>query len=113
QHQRLQLDFARVQLNGQLQKLLGCPISEETFFWPQLDWTPNLEPWNAESELAAGLPNRFDLRGLELVLCNLEKSTIRVARGVLGVADATLGSVEPTEGIVHRLRCIKCTDHEV
>lgn len=113
QHQRLQLDFARVQLNGQLQKLLGCPISEETFFWPQVDWEPNLAPLNAEAELAAGLPNRFDLRGLELVLCNLEKSTLRVARGVLGVADSTLGSVEPTEGIVHRLRCIRCNDHEV
>lgn len=113
QHQRLQLDFARVQLNGQLQKLLGCPISEETFFWPQVDWESNLAPLNADSELAAGLPNRFDLRGLELVLCNLEKSTLRVARGVLGVADATLGSVEPTEGVVHRLRCIKCNDHEV
>lgn len=111
--QRLQLDFARVQLNGQLQKLLGCSVSEANFFWPQADWEPNLAPLDADAELAAGLPNRFDLRGLELVLCNLQKSTIRVARGVLGVADATLGSVEPTDGIVHKLRCIKCNDHEV
>lgn len=110
---QLQLDYARVQLNGKLQKLLGCPVSETTFFWPQADWQPDLTPLDAEVELAAGLPNRYDLRGLELVLCNLEKTTIRVARGVLGVADATLGSVEPTEGIVHRLRCVKCNDHEV
>ena len=111
--QQLQLAYTRVKLNGQLQKLLGCPVSEETFFWPQADWQPNLAPLDADAELAAGLPQRFDLRGIELVLCNLEKTTLRVARGVLGVADATLGSVEPTEGIVHRLRCVKCSDHEL
>lgn len=111
--QRLQLQFARVQLNGQLQKQLGCPVSEHDFFWPQIDWTPDMGPIDADAELASGLPNRFDLRGVELVLCNLEKSTLRVARGVLGVADGTLGSVEPTEGWIHRVRCIRCNDHEV
>jgi hypothetical protein len=111
--QRLQLQFARVQLNGQLQKQLGCPVSENDFFWPQVDWTPEMAPLDADAELAAALPNRFDLRGLELVLCNLEKSTLRVARGVLAVADGTLGSVEPTEGLVHRIRCLPCNEHEV
>ncbi|HEX6962166.1 MAG TPA: TolC family protein [Lacipirellula sp.] len=111
--QRLQLDYARVQLNGQLQKQLGCPVSENRFFWPQVDWAPDMSALDPEAELAAGLPQRFDLRGLELVLCNLEKTTLRVARGVLAVADGTLGSVEPTEGIVHRLRCLNCNEHEV
>ncbi len=111
--QRLQLDYARVRLNGQLQKQLGCPVSETSFFWPQVDWAPDMGALDPEAELAAGLPNRFDLRGLELVLCNLEKTTLRIARGVLAVADGTLGTVEPTEGIVHRIRCISCTDHEV
>ncbi|RIK72537.1 MAG: hypothetical protein DCC67_19155, partial [Planctomycetota bacterium] len=111
--QRLQLQYARIQLNGQLQKQLGCPISEQSFFWPQADWQPNMTAIDAEAEVAAGLPNRFDLRGVELALCNLEKTTLRVARGVLGVADSTLGSVEPVEGLVHRLRCIPCSDHEL
>jgi hypothetical protein len=111
--QRLQLQFARVQLNGQLQKQLGCPISENEFFWPQVEWSVDLTPIDAEAELAAGLPGRFDLRGIELVLCKLEKSTLRVARGVLGVADGTLGSVEPTAGLIHKLRCLRCNSHEV
>jgi hypothetical protein len=111
--QRLQLDYARVQLNGQLQKQLACPVSETTFFWPQVDWAPDMGALDPEAELTAGLPNRFDLRGLELVLCNLEKTTLRVARGVLAVADGTLGTVEPTEGIVHRIRCLNCNDAEV
>lgn len=111
--QRLQLQFARVQLNGQLQKQLGCPVSEQDFFWPQVEWAVDLTPIDAETELAAGLPGRFDMRGIELVLCKLEKSTLRVARGVLGVADGTLGSVEPTEGWIHKLRCIRCSGHEV
>lgn len=111
--QRLQLDYARVRLNGTLQKQLGCPVSETNFFWPQVDWAPDMGALDPEAELAAGLPNRIDLRGVALVLCNLEKTTLRVARGVLAVADGTLGSVEPTEGIVHRIRCISCTDHEV
>jgi hypothetical protein len=111
--QRLQAQYARVQLNGQLQKMLGCPVSESDFFWPQLDWAPEMSALDPEAELASGLPNRFDLRGIDLVLCNLEKTTLRVARGVLAVADGTLGSVEPTEGIVHHLRCIRCSEHEV
>jgi hypothetical protein len=111
--QRLQLQYARLQLNGQLQKLLDCPVSENDFFWPQVDWSPDMSALNPETELAAGLPNRFDLRAIELVLCNLEKSTLRVARGVLTVADGTLGSVEPTEGVIHHLRCIRCNEHEV
>jgi hypothetical protein len=111
--QRLQLDYARVQLNGQLQKQLGCPVSENEFFWPEVDWSPDMGALDPEAELAAGLPQRFDLRGIALVHCNLEKATLRVARGVLAVADGTLGSVEPTEGIVHLLRCMNCNDHEV
>ena len=111
--QELQLNFARIQLNGQLQKLIGCPVSEYDFIWPVVDWTPELTPLDAEAELAAGLPNRFDLRGISLMLCKLEASTLRVARGVLGVADGTLGSVEPTPGIMHRLRCLRCRQHEV
>jgi hypothetical protein len=111
--QRLQLDYARVQLNGQLQKLVGCPVSEYDFFWPVVDWTPDLAQLDAEAELAAGLPNRFDLRGISLTSCKLQKSTLRVARGVLGVVDGTLGSVEPTPGWIHRLRCLRGSQHEV
>ncbi|HYO26441.1 MAG TPA: hypothetical protein VEQ85_15985 [Lacipirellulaceae bacterium] len=110
---RLQLDFLRLQLNGQLQKLMGCPISESHFFWPEVDWTPDLTPVDADAELAAGLPLRNDLRAIAIVWCNLEKSTLRVARGVLNVADGAIGSVEPTEGLVHRLRCLRCNDVEV
>jgi hypothetical protein len=113
QDQQLQINYARLQLNGQLQKLLGCPVSEQDYFWPQVEWAPDMSALDPEAELAAGLPKRFDIRGLELVLCNLEKRTLRVARGVLAVADGTLGSVEPTEGIVHQIRCMNCTDHEV
>jgi hypothetical protein len=111
--QRLQVDFLRLQLNGQLQKLMGCPISEHTFFWPQVDWTPDLAPIDADAELALGLPERHDLRAISLVWCNLEKSTLRVARGVLNVADGAVGSVEPTEGWIHKLRCIRCSGQEV
>jgi hypothetical protein len=111
--QRLQLEYLRVQLNGQLQKMIGCPVSEYDFFWPQVDWTPEMSPLDADAELAVALPQRYELRGISLVLCNLEKSTLRVARGVLQVADGTLGSVEPTEGWIHRLRCIRCNSHEV
>ncbi len=111
--QRLQLQYARIQLNGQLQKLVGCPVSECTFFWPVVDWTPDMGPVDADAEVAAWMYTRFDLRGLALMLCRLEKSTLRVVRGVLQVADPTVGAVEPTEGWIHRLRCILCNGHEV
>lgn len=108
-----QMEFARLQLNGQLQKLLGCPIDEQSFYWPQVDWQPDLTPVEAELELAVGLENRHDLRGLELLICNLEKVTLPVARAVLRFADSTVGSVEPREGMIHILRCFRCNEHEV
>jgi hypothetical protein len=110
---RLQLDFQRLQLTGRLQKLIGCPVTEQNFFWPEVDWTPDMTPVDADAELAWALPKRYDLRAINLVWCNLEKSTLRVARGVLNVADGGVGSVEPTEGWIHRLRCIRCSDAEV
>jgi len=111
--ERLQLQYFRIQLNGQLQKLIGCPVSERTFFWPVVDWTPDMTPLDPDAEVARSINGRFDIRGLSLMLCKLEKSTLRVARGVLQVADPTVGSVEPTPGWIHRLRCILCGDHEV
>lgn len=111
--QLVQMEFARLQLNGQLQKLLNCPSSEHDFFWPQVDWQPDLEPRDADLELSVGLHTRHDLRGLELLICNLEKITLPVARPVLRFADSTIGSVEPREGLIHVLRCCKCNEHEV
>jgi hypothetical protein len=108
-----QLDMQRLQLNGQLQTLVGCPLNEFRFFWPEIDWQPKLEPVNVEAELAIGLENRHDLRGLGIVLCNMEKVTLPVTRGVLAFADSTLGTVEPREGLIHTLRCFHCYEHEL
>lgn len=110
---RLELDFLRIQLNGQLQKLTGCPLDEYTFFWPQLDWQPDLVPVDVACELAEGLASRSDLRGLGLVLCQLEKNTLPVARGVLKFAETTVGTVEPQEGAIHWALCRKCNDTEL
>ncbi|MEM9657396.1 MAG: TolC family protein [Planctomycetota bacterium] len=110
---QLQLRFLRVQLNGQLQKLLGCPLDETQFFWPNVDWTPNLQPVDVPAELAEGLATRVDMRGIELVRCNLDRTTLRVARGVLQISDSTVGSVEPTEGLIHLIRCARCSEHEL
>jgi hypothetical protein len=111
--QLLQVKFARLQLNGQLQKLLGCEICETDFFWPQIDWAPDLSPVDPAAAVELGLANRHDFRAVQLVHCQLDKTTLRVARGVLAVVDGSLGSVEPTEGWIHRLRCIRCNDSEV
>jgi len=111
--QKLQLDFLRIQLNGQLQKLMGCSLDEYTFFWPHLDWEPDLEPVGVEAELATGLATRSDLRGLGWVLCHLEKNTLPVARGVLKFAESTVGTVEPQEGPIHWLRCFRCNEAEL
>ncbi len=111
--QKLQLDFMRIQLNGQLQKLIGCPLDEYAFYWPEVDWQPQLVSLDVESELAEGLATRTDLRGISLVLRQLEKQTLPVARAVLSFADSTVGSVEPIEGWIHAVRCFRCTDQEL
>lgn len=110
---KLQLDFLRIQLNGQLQKLMGCPLDEYTFYWPALDWQPNLTPVDVEAELAEGLTARSDLRGIGLVICQLEKNTLPVARGVLKFAESTVGTVEPQDGVIHWLRCFRCNESEL
>ncbi|TWU25995.1 TolC family protein [Bythopirellula polymerisocia] len=108
-----QMEYLRLQLNGQLHQLIGCPINEHAFYWPAIEWYPDMTPVDAELELAMGLQNRQDLQGLELLLCNLEKVTLPVARAVLHYADSTVGSAEPRSGIIHALRCCKCNEHEV
>jgi hypothetical protein len=110
---RLQLDYLRVQLNGQLQMMLDCPGQEHEFYWPQVDWQVDLTPLDAEEELALGLAQRSDLGGLQLTICQLEKKTLPVARGVVAIADGTLGSVEPTPGVIHKIRCLCCSKGEV
>lgn len=111
--QKLQLDFSRIQLNGQLQKTTGCPLDEQTFFWPELDWQPNLQPIDIDAKLAEGLSTRSDLRGINLLLCKLEKHTLPVARGVLKFAESTVGTVEPQKGLIHTLRCFRCNECEL
>jgi len=113
QDRKLQLEYLRVQLNGQLQTMLDCPQHEDDFYWPQVDWQVDLAPLDAEEELALGLAQRSDLRGLQLTICQLEKKTLPVARGVVAIADGTLGSVEPTAGLIHKIRCLRCSEEEV
>jgi len=113
QDQKLQLDFLRIQLNGQLQKLMGCSLDEFAFYWPQADWQPDLTPVDVQSELTHGLANRTDLRGLSLVICRLEKQTLPVGRAVLKFADGTVGSVEPIDGWIHVARCFRCNKSEL
>ncbi|MEM9185148.1 MAG: TolC family protein [Planctomycetota bacterium] len=110
---RLQLCFARIQLNGQLKRLLGCPLDERTFFWPRAAWAPDLTPVDVEGAVAEGLAQRSDVRSLGIVRCKLSKATVPVARKVLAVADATLGAVVPASGLLHQFRCGDCEDHEI
>ena len=110
---KFQLDFLRIQLNGQLQKMMSCPLDEHTFFWPQLDWQPDLTPVDVQGAVALGMDTRTDLRGLELVICQLEKNTLPVARAVLNVAESTVGTVEPQRGVIHWLRCHNCNETEL
>lgn len=110
---RLQLGLARIQLNGQLKRLLGCPVDESRLFWPQLDWTPDLAEPDVEAIVAEGLAHRADLRSIRLTACRLETVTLPVARAVLQVADGKLGTIEPQSGIVHLLRCGECKKQEL
>ncbi|MCH7752495.1 MAG: hypothetical protein IH898_10120 [Planctomycetes bacterium] len=111
--QQLQLAFLRIQVNGQLQKLIGCPLDETTFYWPQFEWQVDLTPVDVEGALALGLATRADLRGLELMICKIDKVTLPVARAVLAYADGTLGSVEPRDGLIHVARCFHCNKSEL
>ena len=111
--QQLQLEFLRIQVNGQLQKLIGYPLDEYSFYWPQVDWQVDLTPVDVEGALALGLATRGDLRGLKLTIGKTDKVTLPVARAVLAYSDGTLGSVEPRDGLIHVARCFYCNKSEL
>jgi len=111
--QQFQLHFARLTLNGQLQKQLGCPISEHQFYWPKIDWVAEPVPLDAEGEVLQGLETRADVRAVRLVLCHAKKKTLPVVRALLKTSDPTVGSVEPQEGLRHRVLCLRCNEHEI
>ncbi|MEM6329196.1 MAG: hypothetical protein AAF790_02990 [Planctomycetota bacterium] len=110
--QRVQLGFARVQLNGQLKRLLGCPLDERVLFLPRIDWAPGLTAPDIDLLVAEGVAARSDLRSLRLVRRRLEKATLPVARQVLQVIDGSLGAVAPKPGVLSHLRCCDCKECE-
>ena len=89
--------YLRLQLNGQLQKLIGCPVSEQNFFWPQVDWTPDMTPLDADAELAWALPQRYDLRaiGLDVVQSGEVDAPRRPRRAERGRRRAWVPSSRP------------------
>ena len=110
---RAELDLNRLELNGQLQRLLACSFTSSQFFWPRIDWVVDVEPFDVEAEVGLGLSSRSDLRAIRLTICHLEKDTLTVARGVLAAFDGALGTAKVQDGWIHRLRCIACSGHEV
>jgi hypothetical protein len=109
---QLQLSLARVQLNGQLMRLVGCPLEEQTPFQPRVDWACQLTRPDFEALVADGVAYRTDVRSVRLAACRLETATVPVARAVLSVADTALGAVEPQSGLSHTLRCGCCYEQE-
>ena len=53
------------------------------------------------------------MRGLQLLLCKMDRITLPVVRAVLSYADGTVGSVEPRDGLLHVARCFHCNQTEV
>ncbi|WP_145281592.1 TolC family protein [Pirellulimonas nuda] len=109
QDTRLVLEQTRIQLNGRLKKLLGCPLDETRMFRPEVDWAPDFATVSAEEAVQTGLASRTDVRSLSVVYCNLQQHTLPVARAVLAFADSSLGRVEP----VHKLLCYGCAQEEL
>lgn len=110
--QKLQLALARIQLNGQLMRLLGCPLSPDGMFHPRVDWRCEIDPPDMEGLVLEGLSRRADVRSVRLAACRLDRATVPVARVVLQAAGSGLGSVTPVDGLAHALRCGACKPYE-
>lgn len=108
-----ELNVRRLELNGHLQRLLGCTLPTDTFFWPHVANVIEYEPVDVDAAVAVGLATRQDLRMIRLVMCNLDKDTLPVVQAFLGAVDGALGTATVQDGCIHRLRCIACSDHEV
>ncbi|MCA9241741.1 MAG: hypothetical protein KDA37_16135, partial [Planctomycetales bacterium] len=114
QDAKLQLDLTRVQLNGQLKKLLDCPLNLHDNFLPQVDWRCEFSTPDYDTLAAEGIAHRSDVRSVRLAACRLEKATVPVSRAVLAVADTALGTVEPQGrlGVCRLIRCGCCYEQE-
>jgi predicted secreted protein len=110
---RAELDLRRLELNGQLQRQLGCTLATDDFFWPQVSPVVEAEPVDVDAAVAVGLATRQDLRMIRLVICNLEREKLTVVQAFLGAVDGALGTATVQDGTLHRLRCIACSDNEV
>ena len=93
------LRLTRVQLNALLQKLLDCPLAQQTYFWPDTVLIAEPAHVDIDFEVARGLDLRPELRALRYVHCHLDAKTLPIARSVLQTADSGLGSATETRGL--------------
>jgi hypothetical protein len=114
---RAQLAILRQQLTSGLRVLLNCPRESTVAdaYWPDIPWDLKPVTVDVEAEIAAGLAERKDLRGLRLVLCRLNVDTLPVARALLQVADTSLGAASRPPISLHPLRCrgFECEELDV
>ena len=96
--QLAQLALSRKQLNVQLQTLMGCQNQYQvegiqSNYWPEISW--QLEPslLDTDAEIARALASRHDLLAIHLVLGQLNRDTLPVARTLLQASESTLGSI--------------------
>jgi len=113
-HEKLaELLLNRIRLNGQLRIVLDCRLDSPFPYWPQANLHASLETIDKELEVSDGLATRPDLRALRLTLCRLDKTTLPIARGVLGVADASLGTVVAGGSRLRNLTERDLVDYEI
>lgn len=106
-------ELQRLQLNGQLQRKLGCTLPVNSFFWPQVFPHVNAEPIDVDAAACVGLATRHDLRMIRLVKCELDNCTLPVGRAFLAAVDGALGAAKVSDGWINKLRCVCCSDHEL
>jgi len=94
-----QLRLTRKQLNMLLQKLLDCPLNQQTYFWPETTLVAEPSDIDIDFEVSRGLELRAELRAVRATHYSLDTKTLPVARGVLQTADAALGSATETRGL--------------
>ena len=103
----------RIQLNGQLRTMLDCRLDSPLPYWPEANLHASAVTIDKDLEVSEGLATRPDLRALRLAWSRLDSTTLPIIRGVLGVADGSLGTVAAGGGRLRNLTEHRLVDHEV
>jgi outer membrane protein TolC len=110
--QKVQLDAAIGQLDGQLCSLIGVEPTDRQPLWPAAEMTVAVSPIDSAAAVAEGLKSRPDLALLCLLSQKLNDQTLPAARSALARLEPLVGGLAKSVCCLSLRRACDCAELE-